>query len=101
MPRLHEERRGKFNYPIDWLRERACARKVGLGTRLPWDMDWTIEALSDSVVYMAYYVLAKYLAKAWVIFKKFEKDPEKLPECFFDYLFLGQVSREAVSRETG
>src|SRR5206468_1205987 len=51
---LPEERRGEFNYTIDWLRERACARKVGLGTRLPWDTDWTIEALSDSVVYMAY-----------------------------------------------
>src|SRR6059058_262419 len=98
---LPEERRGEFNYTIDWLRERACARKVGLGTRLPWDMDWTIEALSDSVVYMAYYVLAKYLAKEWVIFKKFEKDPEKLPDSFFDYLFLGQGSTEAVSRETG
>src|SRR5438093_759533 len=98
---LPEERRGEFNYTIDWLRERACARKVGLGTRLPWDMDWTIEALSDSVVYMAYYVLAKYLAKEWVIFKKFEKDPQKLPDSFFDYLFLGQGSTEAVSRETG
>ena len=98
---LPEERRGEFNYTIDWLRERACARKVGLGTRLPWDMDWTIEALSDSVVYMAYYVLAKYLAKEWVIFKKFEKYPQKLPDSFFDYLFLGQGSTEAVSRETG
>ena len=98
---LPEERRGEFNYTIDWLRERACARKVGLGTRLPWDMDWTIEALSDSVVYMAYYVLAKYLAKEWVIFKKFEKYPQKLPDSFFDYLFLGQGSTDTVSRETG
>ena len=98
---LPEDRRGEFNYTIDWLRERACARKVGLGTPLPWDTDWTIEALSDSVVYMAYYVLAKYLAKEWVTFKKFEKDPEKLPDSFFDYLFLGQGSTEAISRETG
>jgi leucyl-tRNA synthetase len=34
---LPEERRNEFNYTVDWLRERACARKVGLGTRLPWD----------------------------------------------------------------
>src|SRR5438445_10785689 len=30
---LPEERRNEFNYAIDWLRERACARKVGLGTK--------------------------------------------------------------------
>src|SRR5438132_12069693 len=57
---LPEERRNEFNYAIDWLRERACARKVGLGTKRPWDPDWTREALSDSVIYMAYYILATY-----------------------------------------
>src|SRR2546430_7364946 len=87
---LPEERRNEFNYAIDWLRERACARKVGLGTKLPWDPDWTIEALSDSVIYMAYYILAKYLNKNWLAFKKFEKDPEKLPDSFFNYIFLGE-----------
>jgi len=51
---LPDERRNEFNYAIDWLRERACARKVGLGTPLPWDPEWIIEALSDSVIYMAY-----------------------------------------------
>jgi leucyl-tRNA synthetase len=98
---LPEERRNEFNYAIDWLRERACARKVGLGTKLPWDPDWTIEALSDSVIYMAYYILAKYLTKEWVAFKKFEKDPDKLPDSFFNYIFLGGGSSELLSRETG
>src|SRR6266516_225697 len=98
---LPEERRNEFNYAIDWLRERACARKVGLGTKLPWDPDWTIEALSDSVIYMAYYILAKYLNKNWLAFKKFEKDPEKLPDSFFNYVFLGGGSSEALARETG
>ncbi len=98
---LPEERRNEFNYTIDWLRERACARKVGLGTRLPWDPDWTIEALSDSVIYMAYYILAKYLTKEWVTFKKFEKDPDRLPDSFFSYLYLGEGASEEVSRETG
>src|SRR2546430_7042272 len=94
---LPEERRNEFNYAIDWLRERACARKVGLGTRLPWDPDWTIEALSDSVIYMAYYILAKYLNKNWLAFKKFEKDPEKLPDSFFNYVFLGGGTSESVA----
>jgi len=98
---LPAERRSEFNYTIDWLRERACARKVGLGTKLPWDPDWTIEALSDSVVYMAYYILAKYLVKEWVTFKKFEKDPDRLSDSFFNYVFLGEGSLEDVSRETG
>ena len=98
---LPEERRNEFNYAIDWLRERACARKVGLGTKLPWDPDWTIEALSDSVIYMAYYILAKYLNKNWLAFKKFEKDPEKLPDSFFNYIFLGGGTSESVAHETG
>ena len=98
---LPEERRSEFNYTIDWLRERACARKVGLGTRLPWDKEWTIEALSDSVIYMAYYVLAKYLSKEWVTFKKFERDPDKLSDSFFNYVFLGQGSIEDAVMETG
>src|SRR5256712_6270943 len=55
---LPEELRAEFNYTLDWLRERACARTVGLGTKLPWDQNWIIEALSDSVVYMAYYILS-------------------------------------------
>ena len=54
-----EEIRQEFNYVIDWLKERACARKSGLGTKLPWDQDWIIESLSDSVIYMAYYIIAK------------------------------------------
>jgi leucyl-tRNA synthetase len=98
---LPEERRGEFNYTVDWLRERACARKVGLGTKLPWDPEWTIEALSDSVIYMAYYILAKYLVKEWTAFKKFEKDPDKMPDSFFNYLYLGEGTADAVSRETG
>ena len=97
---LPEERRSEFNYTVDWLKERACARKVGLGTKLPWDPDWTIEALSDSVIYMAYYILAKYLAKEWVTFKKFEQYPDKLPDSFFNCIFLGEGTPEVVSRET-
>ena len=97
---LPEERRAEFNYTIGWLRERACARKVGLGTRLPWDKDWTIEALSDSVIYMAYYILAKYISKEWMTFKKFQKNTNELPDSFFNYIFLGEGSAEKVAAET-
>src|SRR5712692_1028943 len=98
---LPEESRNEFNYAIDWLKEKACARKVGLGTRLPWDKDWVIEALSDSVIYMAYYILAKYLSQNWITFKKFEKDPSRLSDQFFDYVFLGEGDAKSVSVTTG
>jgi leucyl-tRNA synthetase len=98
---LPEERRNEFNYALDWLKERACARKVGLGTRLPWDLEWIIEALSDSVIYMAYYILAKYLANYWVSFKKFERTPDNLPDSFFNYIYLGEGTADEITRETG
>ena len=98
---LPEELRAEFNYTLDWLRERACARTVGLGTKLPWDQNWTIEALSDSVVYMAYYILSKYFAKDWVVFKKFEKDTSRLPDAFFNFTLLGQGAVDTVAEQTG
>ena len=97
---LPEELRGEFDYTVDWLRERACARTVGLGTKLPWDQNWIIEALSDSVVYMAYYILSKHFAKDWVVFKRFEKDTSKLADSFFDYTLLGQGSIESVAKQS-
>jgi leucyl-tRNA synthetase len=98
---LPEEIRAEFNYTLDWLRERACARTVGLGTKLPWDPNWTIEALSDSVVYMAYYILSKYFTRDWVVFKKFEKDTSRLPDAFFNFTLLGQGAVDSVAEETG
>src|SRR5947199_2568921 len=96
-----EEIPAEFDYPLDWLQERACARTVGLGTKLPWDPNWIIEALSDSVVYMAYYILSKYFAKDWVVFKKFEKNASKLPDAFFNFTLLGEGVVDGVAEETG
>jgi len=42
------EVRAEFERTVDWLKDWACTRKVGLGTRLPWDPAWLIEPLSDS-----------------------------------------------------
>jgi leucyl-tRNA synthetase len=98
---LPEELRGEFNYTIDWLKERACARAVGLGTKLPWDQNWIIEALSDSVVYMAYYILSRHFTKDWVVFKKFEKDTSRLPDAFFNFTLLGEGPVDTVAKQTG
>lgn len=77
---LPEDIRDEFVYVIDWLRERACARRSGLGTKLPWDENWIIESLSDSVIYMAYYIIAKYARMLNV---------DGIDDRFFDYVLLG------------
>ncbi|KAK7202742.1 hypothetical protein BZA70DRAFT_284843 [Myxozyma melibiosi] len=55
------ESRHAFEKVLDWLKNWACARSYGLGTRLPWDKQYLVESLSDSTVYMAYYTIAHYL----------------------------------------
>jgi len=90
---LPPEIRPEFNYVIGWLRERACARQHGLGTKLPWDKDWIVESLSDSVIYMAYYIIAKFVNCN-------EIKPESLGPEFFDYVFLGLGDPGMVSEKT-
>jgi leucyl-tRNA synthetase len=87
---LPEDIRNEFNYVVDWLRERACARQHGLGTDLPWDKNWIIESLSDSVIYMAYYILAKYVNANQII-------AENLEDEFFDYIFLEEGDAKKVA----
>ena len=67
---------------IDWLRERPCARKRGLGTRLPFDQEWIIESLSDSTIYMALYTMIAPLRKIH------EKIGDVPPE-IFDHVVYG------------
>ncbi len=76
-----EKTRSQFNYVLDWLRNWACTREFGLGTRLPWDEKWLIESLSDSTIYMAYYTIAHKIQNV---------DAEKLDDNFFDYVLLGK-----------
>ena len=71
----------EFVEVIDWLHERACARQQGLGTKLPWDNDWIVESLSDSVIYMAYYTISRFVNDGTV-------SPENLSREFFDYILL-------------
>ncbi len=69
---------------LEWFQERACARLGNwLGTPLPFDKRWTIEAISDSTLYPAYYVVSKYVNSG-------EVKPDELDEAFFDFVFLGQ-----------
>ena len=72
-----------FNYYIDWLDDWACSRKVGLGTRLPWDNKWLIEPLTDSTIYMSYYSIARFLK---------DMNPDDLNPAFFDKVYLNKDS---------
>jgi len=90
---LPQEIRSEFNYVIGWLRERACARQHGLGTKLPWDKDWIVESLSDSVIYMAYYIISKFVNDKTVI-------ADNLSREFFDHVFLNKGNLDKVSRIT-
>jgi leucyl-tRNA synthetase len=86
--------RSEFEYVVGWLREKACARKSGLGTQLPWAKDWIIESLSDSVIYMAYYTISKYI-------KKHRLGVENLNNSVFDYIFLGKGNPSEISSRVG
>lgn len=86
--------RPQFEYTIDWLKKRACARSRGLGTPLPWDPSWIIESLSDSTIYMAFYTVIHKIRRLGV-------SPESLKPEFWDYVFLGRGSTAEVSAKTG
>ena len=91
---IPHELRPEFDYVIDWLKRKACARKAGLGTTLPWAPEWIIEALSDSTIYMAYYTVIKGL-------NRLKPDPETLDIPFWDYVYLGEGVAEEVAEATG
>ena len=82
---IPKEIKNNFEYYLNWLDDWACSRKVGLGTRLPWDNQWLIEPLSDSTIYMSYYTIAKYLR---------DMDPDDLNLAFFDKVLLNKDSGE-------
>ncbi|WP_241760322.1 leucine--tRNA ligase [Thermoplasma volcanium] len=57
--------RNVMNDAIDWLKERPCARRRGLGTKLPFDDRWVIESLSDSTIYPAVYTTSIQMRKLY------------------------------------
>ena len=78
-----EDARQWFYSTIEWLNDWPCARRSGMGTKLPWDKDWIVETLSDSTIYMAYYSISKFV--------NLEKiGPENLTTDALDYILLGK-----------
>ncbi|MDD1776308.1 MAG: leucine--tRNA ligase [Candidatus Methanomethylicus sp.] len=93
MSLMPDDLRLEFDNVVDWLREKACARRSGLGTHLPWDKDWIIESLSDSTIYMAYYTISNLI-------KKNKLDASKLDDDVFNYIFLGKGNSSSLKIDT-
>ncbi|MEM3815195.1 MAG: leucine--tRNA ligase [Candidatus Micrarchaeia archaeon] len=77
---------------IDWLRERPLIRKRGLGTEFPFAKGWMIEALSDSTIYMAFYVVSRAINTG-----KLKVD--EIDDAFFDYIYLGKEGNLKCKKE--
>ena len=79
----------EFDHTLDWLHQRACARQHGLGTPLPWDKDWVMESLADSVIYMSYYTISRLVNEGKI-------KPEDMSMEFCNYVFLGEGSPDGL-----
>ena len=80
-----------FENIFNWLEKRPCARKRGLGTKLPFNKEWIIESLSDSTIYMAFYTIVHKL-------RKYQITPEQLIPEFFDFVFLQKGDTSNLSK---
>jgi leucyl-tRNA synthetase len=85
------ESREWYYSTIDWLKDWPCARRSGMGTKLPWDKDWLVETLSDSTIYMAYYTISKFVNQEKVA-------PENLTPEACDYIFFGKGNPASVAK---
>ncbi|MBI3859542.1 MAG: leucine--tRNA ligase [Thaumarchaeota archaeon] len=85
------EAREWFYSTIEWLKEWPCARRSGMGTKVPWDKEWIVETLSDSTIYMAYYTLSKFVNQEKVT-------PEQLTPDALDYVFFGKGNPANISK---
>ncbi len=89
-----ETARQWFHDVIDWMKDWPCARRVGLGTPLPWAPGWIVETLSDSTIYMSFYTIRETISSLGL-------KAESLTDAFFDYVFLGVGETARVAKESG
>ncbi len=88
-----EEARQQFKNTVDWLKDKACTRRSGMGTPLPWDNTWIVETLSDSTIYMAYYTISSIINERKI-------KANELTDEVFDYIFLGKGEPEKLSESS-
>ncbi|KAI1086076.1 leucyl-tRNA synthetase, cytoplasmic [Rostrohypoxylon terebratum] len=100
--------RNAFLGVLDWLKQWACARTYGLGSRLPWAPEFLVESLSDSTIYMSYYTIAHYLHSDIFGREKGLGDiaPDQMIDEVWDYIFCRTeltddiLTRSKISKET-
>ncbi len=85
-----EEARKWFHDVVDWLHDWACSRSTGLGTPIPWSPGNTVETLSDSTIYMAYYTISRYVNRGMV-------SADQLTIEVFDHIFYGHGEASEVA----
>lgn len=90
---IPDKYRLNFENIFNWLEKRPCARKRGLGTKLPFNRDWIIESLSDSTIYMAFYTISHKI-------REYRITPEQLTPEFFDFVFLEKGDIKKLSKQT-
>ncbi|MBM3282051.1 MAG: leucine--tRNA ligase [Candidatus Diapherotrites archaeon] len=85
MPIYPEYFKKSIHEAIDWLEKRPCIRKRGLGTKFPLveSDEWMIEPLSDSTIYMVFYIAVTHIRNASL-------SVEQLDEAFYDAALLGK-----------
>jgi len=88
-----KQSRKQFDDAFDWLDKRPCARRRGIGTPLPFNKEWIIESLSDSTIYMSFYIIKNLINKHKI-------KPNQLTLSFFDYVYLNKGDVDKVAKET-
>jgi leucyl-tRNA synthetase len=69
---------------LDWFNDRPCTRRgKWLGTPFPFDPSWVIEPIADSTLYMAYFVVRRFVSTRRLA-------PRQLTDAFFDFVFRGK-----------
>ncbi|KAL7720347.1 leucine--tRNA ligase [Entamoeba marina] len=104
METYHTSTRETLKNRVDWVKQWACSRTFGLGSKIPWDEKYLIESLSDSTLYMVYYTIAHFLQNDinGHTPNKYNIKAEDLTDDVWDYIFLGGKLPEAstISSET-
>lgn len=87
-----EETRHQMQLILDWLKQWACVRTYGLGSKVPWDPTYLIESLSDSTIYMSYYTISHLLHSSLDGSKPgpLGLSPADIDNAAWDYVLLGK-----------
>jgi leucyl-tRNA synthetase len=89
--KLLVERAAWFYSTVDWLNDWPCARRSGMGTKLPWDKEWIVETLSDSTIYMAFYSISKFVNQEKI-------SADSLTPAVLDYVFYGKGNPASLAK---